>query len=116
LKWRNPAPAVFCLDEVDAIDSSEFALPLELRVRGAAAPEKAMGYAPHSVFWGREHVELNGLVEVWGAAGKMGIDFSMRDVRGDWQPRALHPRALADHPLAYVIGDLTDDARNELRR
>jgi hypothetical protein len=49
------------------------------------------------------------------AGTEAAMDFSMRAV-GDWQPRALNPRTLADHPLAYVIGDLTDDARNELRR
>jgi hypothetical protein len=51
---------------------------------------------------------LNGLVEFWGVDGQMGMDLSIRSSSGDWRPRALNPRTLADHPLAYVIGDLTD--------
>jgi hypothetical protein len=112
--WKNPAPQVFCVDEVGALAASEFALPHKLRQRGAAAPEKAMGYAPHSAYWGDIQVSLNGLVEFWGADGQMGMDLSTRPERGDWRPRALEPRPLPDDPLTYVIGDLTDYARKQL--
>jgi hypothetical protein len=115
LMWRSPAPKVLCVDEVDTLALSEFALPHELRKRGAAAPEKAMGYAPHSAYWGHQRVDLNGLVEFWGADGQMGMDLSTRAARGEWQPRALNPRTVADHPLTYVIGDLTDHVRKQLR-
>jgi hypothetical protein len=107
LMWKNPAPEVFGIHEVEDITPTEFALPYELRKRGANALEKAMGYAPHSAYWGDTQVPLNGLVEFWGIGGQMGMDLSMRSPKGDWQPRAQNPRALANHPLTYVIGDVT---------
>ena len=109
LMWRSPAPDVFGLDEVDDIAQTEFALPHELRKRGVDAPEKAMGYAPHSAYWGKTLVPLNGLVEFWGVDGQMGMDLSLRSASGDWRPRARNPRGLDEHPLTYVMGDLTDD-------
>jgi hypothetical protein len=112
LMWRNPAPDVFGIDEVEEIAPTEFALPHELRKHGVDAPEKAMGYAPHSAYWGKMRVTLNGLVEFWGADGQMGMDLSLRSPSGDWRPRAQHPRRLDDHPLTYVIGDLTDHVAN----
>jgi hypothetical protein len=114
LMWRNPAPAVFYVDEVEALVASEFALPHELRQRGATAPEIAMGYAPHSAYWGDIQVELNALVEFWGADGQMGVDLSTRPQRGHWHPRALNPRPLPNDALTYVIGDLTDYTRQRL--
>jgi hypothetical protein len=112
LMWRNPAPDVFGIDDVDDIAPTEFALPQELRKHGVDAPEMAMGYAPHSAYWGKARVALNGLVEFWGVDGQMGMDLSLRSASGDWRPRAQNPRRLDDHPLTYVIGDLTDHVAN----
>ena len=114
LMWKNPAPEVFYVDEVEVLASSEFALPHKLRQRGATAPEKAMGYAPHSAYWGDIQVSLNGLVEFWGADGQMGMDLSTRPERGDWRPRALDARPFSNDLLTYVMGDLTDYARKQL--
>jgi hypothetical protein len=119
LMWKNPAPEVFCIDEVEELAPSEFALPHDLRQRGAIAPEKAMGYAPHSAYWGEMEVSLNGLVEFWGADGQMGMDLSTRFKRfrlfnrADWRPRALDSRPLPDS-LTYIVGDLAADAQKKL--
>jgi hypothetical protein len=59
-------------------------------------------------------VELNALVEFWGADGQMGVDLSTRPQRGHWHPRALNPRPLPNDALTYVIGDLTDYTRQRL--
>jgi hypothetical protein len=115
LRWRNPAPEVFGIHEMEEIAPTEFALPHELRKRGIDAPEKAMGYAPHSAYWGKTQVHLNGLVEFWGVDGRMGMDLTYRSASGNWRPRAQDPRGLDDYPLTYVMADSTYDVARQLR-
>jgi hypothetical protein len=56
------------------IAPSEFALPYEPREQGNDPPEHAMGFRPHSAYWAKPRVNLNGLVEFWGISGMMRMD------------------------------------------
>jgi hypothetical protein len=109
LLWQEPAPALLFIDEVVAIEGSEFALAHELRQQGIDTPERAMGWAPHRAYWGDEPVELNGLVELWGERGRMGIDLTRKPTGEPWKPRAKEARDLSEHPLIYVIADMIGD-------
>jgi hypothetical protein len=115
LLWAEPAPPVFLIDEVDDLTPSEFALSHELRMQGINTPEKAMGYAPHAAYWGTEPVRLNGLVEVWGESGRMGMDLTSVPAREPWSARAQNPRELSAQRLVYVVGDVTEEVRRRLR-
>lgn len=127
--WRDPccvllqnAPplvagkrAVVFIDDVEGIEPTEFALPLQLREFSERVPERAMGYAPFNVYWGDQQIGLSGPQDLWGVSGKMGLDLRLEPQGSDWVPSARRPRPLALHPPTIVIADLNDSARAALK-
>lgn len=128
-EWRDPcrvllqnAPplvagkrALIFIDDVERIEPTEFALPLQLREFSKRVPERSMGFAPFNVYWGDQQTGLSGPQDLWGVSGKMGVDMRLEPQGSDWVPSARHPRPLALHPPTIVIADLNDPARAALK-
>ncbi len=128
-EWRDPcrlllqnAPpllagkrALIFIDDVERIEPTEFALPLQLREFSVRVPERHMGFAPFNVYWGDQQTGLSGPQDLWGVSGKMGVDMRLEPQGSDWVPSARHPRPLALHPVTIVIADLNDSARAALK-
>ena len=107
-------PSVIFVDDVERIEPTEFALPLEFREYSHKVPERAMGYAPFDVYWGQVEVKLNGIQDLWGEAGMMGSDLAMKPQKHDWIPSSRRPRELARLRQPIVIADLSEHSRSAL--
>jgi hypothetical protein len=107
-------PSVIFIDEVERIEPTEFALPLELRENSHNVPERNMGFAPFDVYWGQLEIKLNGIQDLWGEAGMMGSDLAPKPQEHDWIPSSRRPRELARLKPPIVIADLDEHSRSAL--